>query len=74
MSKRIKEIANKCGVVYDLGSVTGGPEVYFDRQEQFEKFAELIVKECIYIDLRQAGLSWEQWDEVSKVIGKHFGI
>jgi hypothetical protein len=47
MNERIKELAKQAGVEYDWDPGTSGPEVSFDRQEDFEKFAELIVRECI---------------------------
>ena len=47
MNKKINELAVKAGVSFDWDPGTSGPEVYFDRQEDFEKFAELIVRECI---------------------------
>ena len=49
MNERIQEIAKQSGVVYDWDPGTSGPEVYFDRQEDFEKFAELLVLECAKI-------------------------
>lgn len=36
MNKIIVNLANKAGVVFDWDPGTGGPEVYFDRQEDFE--------------------------------------
>jgi hypothetical protein len=47
MNERIKELANQSGVVYDWDPGTDGPEVYFERQEDFERFTELIVAECV---------------------------
>jgi hypothetical protein len=43
MNKRLQELAEQAGVTYDWDPGTSGPEVYFDRQEDFEKFSELIV-------------------------------
>lgn len=47
MNKTILDLANKAGVVFDCDQGTDVPEVYFDRQEDFEKFVELLVRECI---------------------------
>jgi hypothetical protein len=49
MNERVKELAKQSGVVYDWDPGTSGPEVYFDRQEDFEKFAELVARECMTI-------------------------
>jgi hypothetical protein len=46
MNERIKELAIQAGVTYDWDPGSAGPEVCFDRQEDFEKFAELIIAEC----------------------------
>ena len=44
MNERIKELAIQAGVTYDWDPGSAGPEVCFDRQEDFEKFAELVWK------------------------------
>lgn len=66
MNARIKEI--------EIQSVFFNEETQtweFDR----EKFAELIVRECIGIDFRhKIGLSSDDDYEVSRVIKQHFGI
>jgi hypothetical protein len=75
MNERIKELASQAGVTYDWDPGTGGPEVYFDRQEDFEKFAELIVRECASLfadDLRTMGDFTER--ACRRAIKEHFGV
>lgn len=71
MNKKINELAVKAGVTFDWDPGTSGPEVYFDRQEDFEKFAELIVQEC-------AGVVAKDIDYHANWCGdkilKHFGV
>ena len=45
MNERIKELAVKARAYWDYGSFGMPPSVYFS-EEDLEKFAELIVKEC----------------------------
>ena len=49
MNERIKELAIQAGVTYDWDPGSAGPEVCFDRQEDFEKFAEAIIRDCMII-------------------------
>jgi len=39
MNERMKKLAEKCGII--------GGDLYVDRVVDYEKFAELIVKECL---------------------------
>jgi len=61
MNKRIEEFAEQCGF-------RSNPDVY-DRNQSFDiaKFAELIVKECADVALRED-------HDPSDCILKHFGI
>ena len=77
MNERIKELAVKAGVTFDWDPGTNGPEVYFDRQEDFEKFAELIVKECHMLAVGNA--NWLPKDVspakgMNDVFEKYFGV
>lgn len=71
MNKIIVNLANKAGVEFDWDPGTGGPEVYFDRQEDFEKFAELIVKECIKLSGDAGVYCQSVFEDLAK---EHFGI
>ena len=71
MNERIRELAERCGF-------RSNPNVY-DRNQSFdtEKFAELIVKECIRVP-------YEMWDKaelnadvavkIEHRIREHFGV
>jgi hypothetical protein len=61
MNERIGELAEKCGF-------RSNPDLY-DRNQSFDipKFAELIVKECAAIALRED-------HEPSECILRHFGV
>ena len=71
MNKIIVNLANKAGVVFDWDPGTSGPEVYFDRQEDFEKFAEMIVKECIKLSVDAGVYCQSVFEDLAK---EHFGI
>jgi hypothetical protein len=61
MNERIKQIAEECGlyIAYDNRAVTN---------KELEYFAELIVQECIRIDI-------EHWDSPpGDAIREHFGV
>jgi hypothetical protein len=68
MNDLIKELARQSGVVYDWDPGTSGPEVYFDRQEDFEKFAELIIRECV------AHLNFVGDEYAGIELLEHFGV
>lgn len=72
MNKKINELAVKAGVTFDWDPGTSGPEVYFDRQEDFEKFAELIVAECVKVAMRS--VSDDEPKEAWYLIQEHFGV
>ena len=70
MNERIRELAEQAGSTHkqSLG-------VYQFYSHELEKFAELIVKECMSLaDLPNNASG--QWDHLSsaEVIGKHFGV
>lgn len=61
------------------------PDGTFSYSEQFEKFAELIVKECLYIvqigaknirecDIKTDLVVVEEYDKTFKYIKEHFGV
>lgn len=62
MNNQILKLAQQAGISFDIDPGTSGPEVSFDRQEDFEKFAALLVKECIATieaESQDAGDEWE---------------
>lgn len=73
MNKRIRELAEKAGSTHkqSLG-------VYQFYTDELEKFAKLIVKECIQVcadrDVHHDGLYSVWADDCATRIGKHFGV
>ena len=68
MNERIKELANKAGfdLQYNCGPLTGEGEIYYAKE--FEKFAELIVKECL-LYAKDGDIDFMKF-----MIKKHFGV
>ena len=73
MNERIKQLLKEAGIIQ--------PERFnaVDGSNQLEKFAELIVKECILnIDSVKADCDHEHWrsaiDVAHQRVTKHFGI
>ena len=62
MNERIRELAEQAG--FDAVSM-----VAFDIGQDLEKFAELIVKECIAVHEDDYGV-----DIIGDVLKKHFGV
>ncbi len=62
MNERIKELLEQAGVKY----------VTMPKDTVYEKFAELIVLECVGIVENQGKFS--RYDTLAKKIKKHFGV
>jgi len=74
MNERIKELAEQVGVKYSLW-LGSKPAAYMTYGE-LEKFAELIVKECLDIVNRHE-YSYHEADplwETAQLIKQHFGV
>jgi hypothetical protein len=72
MNERIKELANQawCAVNQRIGFNDVQRQALFE-----EKFAELIVQECAYINFyKRTDISLKDAYRVSKVILEHFGV
>ena len=68
MNERIKELLKQSGL-----------QPYYDAQEgQFEKFAEMIVRECIQAIQNESMNSDDDWERGLRIaegaIPKHFGV
>lgn len=65
MNERIKQLAEQCGF-------RSNPNIY-DRNQSFDipKFAQLIIKECIYAVVDTGGIDRYHYAEA---ISEHFGI
>jgi hypothetical protein len=73
MNERIEELAREAGHVY----VGGHPVPYYQfSNDQLEKFAELIVRECCNIvrDEVQYINDFDKADAVITEVKKHFGV
>ncbi len=75
MNKRIEELAEQAGIEFD-DSFTLEPEpIYYLKLSDFEKFAELIVRECANICFSEAkGHSMAFGEHCGIVIKEHFRV
>ena len=76
MNERIQELSKQIGYIWHA---SGEPQIYEFTPEKLEKFAQLIVAECIsVVDDAERGGSNEIWDNAVKFIRKdikeHFGV
>lgn len=46
MNKRFKELAEQAGLEFDDDLVLEPEPIYYIKQKEFEKFAELIIRKC----------------------------
>ena len=82
MNERIQELAREAGLkhhnwITNESNVKDG-DFKYPRLEDYEKFAELIVRECVQVcadrGAHHDGLYSDWADDCSKRIGKHFGV
>ena len=87
MNERIKLLAEQAGLEFDDDLVLEPEPIYYIKQKEFEKFAELIVLECTRVaaqtpcpyedeDARKTfGHTWDMaCIESARDIRKHFGV
>lgn len=74
MNERIRQLAEQAGAYMPgvMGLDAGHPEVGFQSKESFEKFAELIVKECM--KLNHEYFSDEDPYSIDSLYRYHFGF
>lgn len=80
MNKKIKKLAKKAGLSHAPSTVPDMCDLYDGADFELEKFAELIVKECIKAvkeegktyAIKEAGEAQSEW--FADAIRKHFGI
>ena len=77
MNERIKELAMECGAwtqVYE--NIKGNNDRHFMINEYFnvEKFAELIVNECVQVSLQSSHRDDDMSAINARNIKKHFGV
>ena len=69
MNERIKQLAEKAGAVYSNDHAVSLLD------DEIEKFAELIVRECARINFSNiVGIDPEDDAAVGRAIKKHFGV
>jgi hypothetical protein len=72
MNERIRELAEQAGIEFDDDFPLEPETIYYLKLSDFEKFAELIVRECVEV------IKWtpSQFpnDEYVKNITEHFGV
>ena len=72
MNERIRELAEQAGIEFDDDFPLEPETIYYLKLSDFEKFAELIVRECIEV------VKWtpSQFpnDECVKNIKEYFGV
>ena len=82
MNERIKQLADQAGLkhhnwITNESNINDG-DFKYPRLEDYEKFAELIVRECDQVcadrGTHHDGLYSAWADDCSKRIGKHFGV
>ena len=71
MNERILEIAKQAGAHWNHGDFNMGSSVEF-QESDLEKFAELIVKECVH--KMQNDYYGDSLDDICKQIKKDFGV
>jgi hypothetical protein len=76
MNERILKLAEQAGMYVDLNGKPWPKWMSAEACEAaYEKFAELIVRECADIDFRrEVGLTADDDYEIGKVIKVHFGV
>ena len=70
MHKRIQELAKQATSVQRPTAYNPLTFEVFDK----EKFAELIVKECAYLNFRSTGVTTDGEIAIGNMILKHFGV
>jgi hypothetical protein len=72
MTQRIKELIAQAGLEFDNDLVLEPEPIYYTTQKDLEKFAELIVRECIGI-VKQRWINPDE-DVIAEEIKQHFGL
>ena len=71
MNERIKELWSKAGGHYNSGNQHTWPEYTIDDPE---KFAELIVRECLTVINQPNGVGDDDVIRISDDVKRHFGV
>ena len=78
MNEKIKQLALDAGIGFTLWDDSGREMIdNYTPEEYLEKFAELIVRECIGIAQDRAAFDWAPPNDVNHIIDEikeHFGV
>ena len=76
MNERIRELAEQAGIEFTYDPTETPMRAFVECwEDEMEKFAELIVRECANIDFRrEVGLTADDDYEIGKIIKVHFGV
>ena len=77
MNKRIRQLAEQAEIDYDLRPEIARAPVWIGTDEELEKFAELIVWECmqiIKVDMYEDAISNMLSKNKLQMIKEHFGV
>ena len=69
MNERIKQLAEQAGLLQFVNGMTR-----YRQQHKLEKFAELIVKECLVVINQSNGVGEDDVIKISQDVKKHFGV
>ena len=70
MNERIKKLAEQTGYIWHA---SGDPQIYEFTPEKLEKFAELIVAECIDV-VSDCSVEYCTRPQIASEIKQHFGV
>jgi len=74
MNDRIRKLAEQAGIEFDDDFPLEPETIYYLKLSDFEKFAELIVRECAERLLNDAKLTDIQTTRCVASIKEHFGV
>lgn len=75
MNKRIQKLAEQADIEFDDSFSLEPETIYYLKLSDFEKFAELIVRECANICFSEAqGHNMAFGEHCGVVIKEHFGV
>ena len=78
MNEKIKQLALDAGIGFTLWDDSGREMIdNYTPEEYLEKFAELIVRECLDIAQDRAAFDWAPPNDVNHIIDEikeHFGV
>ena len=77
MNERIRELAEQAGLEFDDDLVLEPEAIYYTTQKDLEKFAELIIEECVEICLvhRVRNNDYNEGrTQCASDIKEHFGV